>query len=319
MNLQRNDAHQVASGTTSHASDVTAPRRTKITLHKDLAVKASAGRTRVLLVASGKGGVGKSTISVNIAVALAALGYAVALLDADIYGASLPRMLGTIQKPLSFGDKLVPLERYGVRMMSLGVFQDEDTPIAVRGPIVHHTVLHLLQQVEWGTPDYLVVDLPPGTGDVALTVAGVAPGSAMLIVTTPQQVAAKVAVRAAKMASIGELRPVGVVENMSYFICPHGEALEIFGRGGGADLARQLGVQLLGRIPLEAAVRAAGDAGAPIVLDQSSVAGRILRALAKDFTRLEPPPTRTAPRRSASTETPSTSSTSPAPTPVDTP
>lgn len=265
------------------------PRRTRITLSKDLTARASPSRVRTLLVASGKGGVGKSTVSVNLAVALAALGYTVALLDADIYGASLPRMLGTIHKPLSFGDKLVPLERHGVRMMSLGVFQDEDTPIAVRGPIVHHTVLHLLQQVDWGKPDYLVVDLPPGTGDVALTVAEAVPGSAMIVVTTPQQVAAKVAIRAAKMAAVGNLRPIGVVENMSYYVCPHGEKVELFGAGGGAELAGRLGVPLLGQVPLEAGVRVAGDTGAPVVLDRATAAGEVLTAIACRVTELEPP------------------------------
>lgn len=268
---------------------VARPRRVKIQLAQEIAVKASADRVRTILVASGKGGVGKSTVSVNLAVALAGLGYTVALLDADIYGASLPRMLGTMRKPLSFGDKLVPLERYGVSMMSLGVFQDEETPIAVRGPLVHHTVLHLLRQVDWGKPDYLIIDLPPGTGDVALTVAEVAPGSAMVVVTTPQQVASKVAIRAAKMAAVGQLRPIGVVENMSYFVCPHGETLEIFGQGGGADLAARLGIPLLGRVPLDAAVRLAGDGGAPVVLDQSSLAGKVLRDVALQVTRLEQP------------------------------
>lgn len=289
MRLSETDQQTPHSTNVGDAPPAASPRRTKITLSKDLAAKASAGRLRTLLVASGKGGVGKSTVSVNLAVALAALGYSVALLDADIYGSSLPRMLGTIHKPLSFGDKLVPLERYGVRMMSLGLFQDEDTPIAVRGPIVHHTVLHLLQQVDWGRPDYLIVDLPPGTGDVALTVAEVAPGSAMIVVTTPQQVAAKVAIRAAKMAAVGNLRPVGVVENMSYYICPHGETLELFGAGGGADLAGRLDVPLLGRVPLEAAVRVAGDTGAPVVFDRTAAAGEVLTAIARQLTELEPP------------------------------
>lgn len=292
MSLSERDQQLPDASRADAARPSASPRRTKITLSKDLAAKASPGRVRTLLVASGKGGVGKSTVSVNLAVALAALGYSVALLDADIYGASLPRMLGTIHKPLSFGDKLVPLERHGVHMMSLGVFQDEDTPIAVRGPIVHHTVLHLLQQVDWGKPDYLIVDLPPGTGDVALTVAEVAPGSAMIVVTTPQQVAAKVAIRAAKMAAVGNLRPIGVVENMSYYICPHGETVELFGTGGGADLAGRLGVPLLGRVPLDSAVRVAGDTGMPVVLDRATTAGEVLTTIARGITELEPPTAR---------------------------
>lgn len=273
----------------------TPPRRTKITLSDDLSAKLNQPRLRTLLIASGKGGVGKSTVSVNLATALAARGHAVAVVDADIYGFSVPRMLNAFEKPLSFGDKLVPVERHGVKLMSLGLFFDEESPLAVRGPIVHGAVQQLLQEVAWGQPDYLIVDLPPGTGDVALTVAQTVPGSAMLVVTTPQTVAAKVAIRAAKMAALGDLHPIGVIENMSYFICPHGEPVEIFGRGGGEDLAEALGVPLLGRIPLEAAVRQAGDRGRPVTLDANSPAGQVFTEIAARVVALAPPPVKHSP------------------------
>ena len=269
------------------------PRRTRITLSPNLAAKEQRSRLRTILIASGKGGVGKSTVSVNLAAALAARGYATALVDADIYGTSVPRMLNAFEKPLTFGSRLVPVERHGVKLMSLGLFFEEDAPLDVRGPIMHNTVRQMLEEVSWGEPDYLLVDLPPGTGDVALSVAETVPGSAMIVVTTPQLVASKVAIRAAKMASVGDLRPIGVVENMSYFVTPQGERVEIFGAGGGAELSAELGVPLLGSIPLEAAVRQAGDEGNPVsVQDPDSPAGRAFIAIAEQVVRLEPPPSR---------------------------
>lgn len=269
------------------------PRRTRITLSPELTVRDQRARLRTILVVSGKGGVGKSTVSVNLAAALAARGYATALVDADIYGASVPRMLNAFEKPLTFGSRLVPVERHGVKLMSLGLFFEEDAPLVVRGPIMHNTVRQLLEEVSWGEPDYLIVDLPPGTGDVALSVAETVPGSAMIVVTTPQLVASKVAIRAAKMASVGELRPIGVVENMSYFITPQGERVEIFGSGGGDELAEELGVPLLVRVPLEAAVRQAGDEGNPVVVQfPDSPAGQAFVALAGQVERLEPPPSK---------------------------
>ncbi len=269
------------------------PRRTRITLSPDLGEKVARTRLRTILIASGKGGVGKSTVCVNLAAALAARGRAVAIVDADIYGFSVPRMLNAFEKPLTFGSRLVPVERHGVKLMSLGLFFDEDAPLVVRGPIMDATVRQLLQEVAWGRPDYLLIDLPPGTGDVAITVAQTVPGSAMIVVTTPQMVASKVAIRAAKMAATGDLRPIGVIENMSYFICPHGEPVEIFGSGGGAELAAELGVPLLGRVPLEAAVRQAGDEGEPIALHAAdSAAGRVFGEIAARVEELEPPPAR---------------------------
>jgi ATP-binding protein involved in chromosome partitioning len=275
------------------AVPIAPPRRTRITLSPELTVRDQRSRLRTILVVSGKGGVGKSTVSVNLAAALAARGRATALVDADIYGASVPRMLNAFEKPLTFGSRLVPVERHGVKLMSLGLFFAEDAPLVVRGPIMHNTVRQLLEEVSWGEPDYLIVDLPPGTGDVALSVAETVPGSAMIVVTTPQLVASKVAIRAAKMASVGELRPIGVVENMSYFVTPQGERVEIFGSGGGDELAEELGVPLLVRVPLEAAVRQAGDEGNPVVVQfPDSTAGQAFVTLAEQVERLEPPPSK---------------------------
>jgi ATP-binding protein involved in chromosome partitioning len=282
----------MSAGDHSHGAVPIAPqRRTRITLSPELTAKDQRSRLRTILVVSGKGGVGKSTVSVNLAAALAARGYATALVDADIYGASVPRMLNAFEKPLTFGSQLVPVERHGVKLMSLGLFFPEDAPLVVRGPIMHNTVRQMLEEVSWGEPDYLIVDLPPGTGDVAISVAETVPGSAMIVVTTPQMVASKVAIRAAKMASVGELRPIGVVENMSYFITPQGERIDIFGSGGGDELAMELNVPLLGRVPLEAAVRQAGDEGNPVVVQfPDSPAGQAFVAIAEQVERIEPPP-----------------------------
>ncbi len=285
-----------AGPASSAAPGAAPPRRTRITLSPELDAKLAPTRLRTILIASGKGGVGKSTVTVNLAAALAARGHAVAVVDADIYGFSVPRMLNAFEKPLTFGSRLVPVERHGVKLMSLGLFFDEDSPLVVRGPIMDATVRQLLQEVTWGQPDYLLIDLPPGTGDVAITVAQTVPGAAMLVVTTPQAVASKVAIRAAKMASVGGLRPIGVIENMSYFVCPHGEPVEIFGRGGGPELAEELEVPLLGRIPLEAAVRRAGDEGEPVALHAAdSAAGRAFVAIAERLEAIEPPPVRRPP------------------------
>ena len=292
---------------TGRGAGVAAPaqRRTRITLSPELDVRLGreAARLRTILIASGKGGVGKSTVTVNLAAALAARGHAVAVVDADIYGFSVPRMLNAFEKPLTFGSRLVPVERHGVKLMSLGLFYDEDSPLVVRGPIMDATVRQLLQEVAWGEPDYLLIDLPPGTGDVAISVAQTVPGAAMIVVTTPQLVASKVAIRSAKMASVGALRPIGVIENMSHFVCPHGETIEIFGAGGGEELAAALDIPLLGRVPLEAAVRRAGDEGEPVVLHAAeSAAGRAFVEIATRVEAIEPPPDRTRNTASAGAE-----------------
>jgi ATP-binding protein involved in chromosome partitioning len=240
------------------------------------------GRTSVIAVASGKGGVGKSTVTVNLAAALAAEGYRVGLVDVDVWGFSVPRMMGLSgQQPVGFNNMIMPIEAYGVRVISMGFFVKEETPVIWRGPMLHKAVQQFLGDVYWGPLDFLLADLPPGTGDVSLSMAGFLPGAQMLVVTTPQEAARKVAERAGKMAVQTHLRVVGVIENMSFFVCPHcGERTDVFGEGGGQLAAETLGVPLLGQIPLIPQVREAGDAGAPIVVTQpdSPAAEALIRA-----------------------------------------
>jgi ATP-binding protein involved in chromosome partitioning len=236
------------------------------------------GRTTVIAVASGKGGVGKSSVTVNLACALSAQGYRVGVVDVDVWGFSVPRMIGVSGQPVGFNGMIMPLEAHGVKVMSMGFIVDEETPVIWRGPMLHKAVQQFLGDVYWGDLDFLLADLPPGTGDVSISLASFLPGAQMLVVTTPQEAARKVAERAGKMAVRTNLRPVGVIENMSYFVCPHcGERTEIFGRGGGQEAADSLGVPLLGQIPLEPALRQGGDEGMPIVVrDPESPAGAAL-------------------------------------------
>jgi ATP-binding protein involved in chromosome partitioning len=236
------------------------------------------GRTTVVAVASGKGGVGKSTVSVNLAAALVGQGHKVGVLDADVWGFSVPRMLGVSGQPVGLDNMILPMEGHGVKVISMGFFVPEETPVIWRGPMLHKAVEQFLGDVFWGELDFLLVDLPPGTGDVSISLASFLPGAQMLVVTTPQEAARKVAERAGKMAERTNLRPIGVVENMSYYACPHcGEREEIFGRGGGLLAAETLNVPLLGQIPILPALRAGGDEGVPIVVsDPESDAGAAL-------------------------------------------
>ena len=191
------------------------------------------GDTTVIAVASGKGGVGKSSVTANLACALAAEGHRVGIVDVDVWGFSIPRMMGVSGKPVAFNNMMMPLESHGVRIISMGFFVPEETPVIWRGPMLHKAVQQFLGDVYWGELDFLLADLPPGTGDVSISMAGFLPGAQMLVVTTPQEAARKVAERAGKMAVQTHLRVCGVVENMSYFICPHcGERTHIFGEGG---------------------------------------------------------------------------------------
>ena len=233
------------------------------------------GATSVIAVASGKGGVGKSSVTVNLAVALAAEGHRVGVLDADVWGFSIPRMLGVSGQPVGFNDMILPLESYGVKVISMGFFVPEETPVIWRGPMLHKAIEQFLGDVYWGDLDFLLVDLPPGTGDVSISLASFLPGAAMLVVTTPQEAARRVAERAGKMAERTNLRPIGVIENMSSFVCPHcGEETRIFGEGGGREAAETLGVPLMGEVPLMVALREGGDTGTPIVVsDPDSPAG----------------------------------------------
>ena len=222
--------------------------------------------TTVIGVASGKGGVGKSSITANLALALARTGATVGLLDADVYGYSIPRMMGVTRPAVAVDDLMMPVEAHGVRMMSIGFLTEEDSPVIWRGPMLHKALTSFVTEVWWDDPDYLLVDLPPGTGDVALSLAQLLPTSSFVIVTTPQLAAQRVARRAAAMAARVNLPVVGVIENMSYFVAPDtGARYEVFSGGGGQSLATELGVPLLGRIPLEPAVAEAGDAGLPVV------------------------------------------------------
>ena len=213
--------------------------------------------TRVIAVASGKGGVGKSTVTVNLAAALSRLGQQVGVLDADVYGHSIPHLLGISQRPVLVDRMIVPPVKHDLKLMSIGFFLDENAPVMWRGPMLHRALEQFLSDVHWGDLDTLVVDMPPGTGDVSISLGQLLPRAEVLIVTTPQPLAQEVASRAAVMAQKTNMRLLGVVENMSG---------DVFGSGGGEALAGQLGVPLLGRIPLDPQLRECGDSGEPAVL-----------------------------------------------------
>jgi ATP-binding protein involved in chromosome partitioning len=239
-------------------------------------------KTRVLLVASGKGGVGKSSVTTNLAVALAARGRDVAVVDADVWGFSIPRMLGVQHAPVVIDQMLVPPESYGVRCISMGFFAAEDQPVIWRGPMLHKALEQFLTDVFWDDPDFLVVDLPPGTGDISLSLSQFLPRSEVYVVTTPQPAAQRVAQRAAFMAQKVNLEVKGVIENMSWFTGDDGKRYELFGAGGGDELATRLGVPLLGRVPLVPELRAGGDAGRPIAaIDPDGEAAGVFRAMAE--------------------------------------
>ena len=223
-------------------------------------------RTRVLGISSGKGGVGKSSVTVNLAIALARAGRQVGILDADVYGFSVPKMLGAASDPVVLGDVVIPTLAHGVHCVSMGYFVPDDQPVIWRGPMLHKAVEQLITEAWWAEPDFLLIDMPPGTGDVALTLSEVLPRIEMYVVTTPQPAAQRVAQRSAYAARKLKLSVRGVIENMSWFTGDDGRRYEIFGAGGGATLAAELGVALLGQIPLEAALREGGDDGSPIVV-----------------------------------------------------
>jgi ATP-binding protein involved in chromosome partitioning len=238
-------------------------------------------RTRVLAVASGKGGVGKSTLSVNLAAAFAQLGRQVGILDADVYGHSIPHMLGITQKPVLVDRMIVPPVTQDLKLMSIGFFLDDNAPVMWRGPMLHRALEQFLTDVHWGELDLLVVDMPPGTGDVSISLGQLLPRAEVVVVTTPQPAAKEVASRAAVMAQKTNMRLIGAIENMTG---------DVFGRGGGAALAEELGVPLLGEIPLDPRLREQGDLGTPLVsADPSSPTARAIVELAEaiDGTRRE--------------------------------
>ncbi len=241
----------------------------------------------VLAISSGKGGVGKSTVAANLAAALARAGKRVAVMDADIYGPNIPRLFGVGEKPAVRGGKIVPLERYGVKLISLGLLVDRDAPAIWRGPIVTKIIVQFLRDVDWGVIDYFIVDLPPGTGDAQLSLAQSVQVQGAVIVTTPQELAVGDALRGAKMFERVGVPLIGIVENMSYFACPHcGERSEIFVSGGGRRLAEELGLPLLGEIPLQAEMAAMADEGKPVVVGKpDSPAGRALTEMTRAVVR----------------------------------
>ncbi len=239
-------------------------------------------RTRVLLIASGKGGVGKSSVTTNLAIALGQRGKSIALVDADVWGFSIPRMLGIQQAPTVIDDMLIPPETHGVRAISMGFFAEEDQPVIWRGPMLHKALEQFLTDVYWNDPDYLLIDLPPGTGDISLSLAQFLPRSELYVVTTPQPAAQRVAQRAAFMAEKVNLTVRGVIENMSWFTGDDGKKYYLFGAGGGQDLADRLEVPLIGNVPLVPELREGSDAGKPIVaMAPESEAGQVFAAMAE--------------------------------------
>ena len=232
---------------------------------------ALAQVANVLCIGSGKGGVGKSTLTANLAAALAGDGKKVGVLDADVWGYSIPRMygLGSTRPPVSAERKILPLDAHGVKVMSIGFFLEEDAAVVWRGPMLHKALTQFLQDVDWGTLDFLLIDLPPGTGDVSMTLAQLLPQAKFVIVTTPQATAQKVARRSAEMANKVSLEIGGVIENMSGFTTPSGERFAIFGEGGGKELADELDVPLLGTVPLTMPLREHADSGTPLVIEDS--------------------------------------------------
>jgi ATP-binding protein involved in chromosome partitioning len=247
------------------------------------------GVKNVVAVASGKGGVGKTTTSVNLALALADAGASVGLLDADIYGPNVPLMMGLKEKPQLQGGEgaIEPIKRYGIKLMSIGFFLDESNPVIWRGPMVHSAIQQFLRDVDWGELDYLVVDLPPGTGDAPLSLSQLVPLSGVVIVTTPQDVAIQDVTKGIGMFRRLEVPIVGVVENMSYFICPNCQTEHrIFGTGGGERVSRYYGLPFLGKLPLQPEIREGGDEGRPFVLtNPSAPESEAYRAVAGELAR----------------------------------
>lgn len=218
----------------------------------------------VIAVASGKGGVGKSTVTVNLACALKNAGYSVGVVDADVYGFSIPKMLGVNSLPTVIDETMIPVMKNGIKVISMGFFVEEDQAVLWRGPMLHKAIVQFLTQVFWDRLDFLLIDLPPGTGDVTLSIAQTIKESQLLIVTTPQPAAASVAQRVAELAKKANFRILGIVENMSYFVGSDGKKQHIFGEGGGQELAQKLNQPLLARIPLDIAIREGGDRGIPV-------------------------------------------------------
>lgn len=262
----RDQARSVVSaldGVTTVNVEMTASVRSAVS---DTEKAPIPGIKNIIAVGAGKGGVGKTTVSVNLAVALARYGGRVGIIDADVYGPNVPIMLGIESQLESDGKKIVPAEKYGIRVVSMGFLTDGDAPIIWRGPMLHGIVRQFFQDVLWGELDYLVVDMPPGTGDVALSLSQTVPVSGAIVVTTPQTVSLSDSRRAVAMYRKLNVPTLGIIENMSYYVCPGCEReSDLFGKGGGERMAEELGIPLLGQIPLYTPIRIGGDTGAPIV------------------------------------------------------
>ncbi|MEH3052876.1 MAG: Mrp/NBP35 family ATP-binding protein [Patulibacter minatonensis] len=265
--------------------------KAKLGMPGGLPTGALASIGQILCIGSGKGGVGKSSVTANLAVALANEGKSVGVLDADVWGYSIPRMfgLGGQRPPVDAQRKIVPLEAHGVKVMSIGFFVEEDSAVVWRGPMLHKALTQFLQDVAWGDLDFLLIDLPPGTGDVSMTLAQLVPQSEFVLVTTPQDTAQKVARRAAEMADKVKIPVAGVIENMAGFVAPTGERYEIFGRGGGSALAEEIDVPLLASVPLTMPLREQADAGEPLVsVNPDDPAAQAVRSAARGLVAMAP-------------------------------
>src|SRR5215510_10974989 len=265
------------------AVDVAMSARVREAVGGDGSRQPLPGVKNVIAVGAGKGGVGKTTVSVNLAIALAKCGSKVGIIDGDIYGPNVPIMLGLKTQLVTDGQKIVPAEKYGLQVISMGFLTTDDAPIIWRGPMLHGALQQFFREVRWSTLDYLVIDLPPGTGDVALSLSQTVPVAGAIVVTTPQQVSLADSRRAVAMYKKLNIPTLGVIENMSYFVCGDcGHEADIFGRGGGEEMASTLGVPFLGRIPIYQPIREGSDAGVPLLISEpESPAGRAFMAAAE--------------------------------------
>lgn len=229
------------------------------------------GVKNLITVGSGKGGVGKTTVSVNLAIALASLGHKTGLLDADVYGPNVPLMMGIRDTPYSVNGRIIPLEQHGVKLMSMGFLNPGDKPLIWRGPMLHSVMQQFVRSVDWGDLDYLIVDLPPGTGDVALSLIQTAPITGAIVVTTPSEVSLEDGRKAVEMFRQVKIELLGMVENMSFLVAPDGQKIDVFGQGGGRRTAEAMGIPFLGELPLDPKIRVGGDSGRPVaLLDESA-------------------------------------------------
>src|SRR6516165_11051394 len=256
------------------------------------------GVKNLIAVGSGKGGVGKTTVSVNLAVGLASLGHKTGLMDADVYGPNVPLMMGINRTPMAHGDRIQPIDQYGVKLMSMGFLNPGDKPLVWRGPMLHSVIQQFIRGVDWGELDYLIIDLPPGTGDVALSLIQSAPVTGAIVVTTPSDVSLEDARKAVFMFHQVKVPILGIVENMSYLLCPHcHERIDVFSHGGGRRTASQMQVHFLGELPLDPQVRIGGDTGNPAVLGRDgsaaflelarNTAGRVQEAAGQEGPTIE--------------------------------